>query len=194
MEKKKKCLLVALLFAVLNVVPALAQQHIDKVLDELEQKGVDVTTMVKRNDKKQIYSQVKNFSFISKDGKFARELEDAFSKDAENASSESKSKSNGNITYTLIFKSEKKKEIYVLSIAQKEGKNPVVNVSVTFRDNSVEGSTNNLWFDGDIFGIMGGDKFQIQMDSLKENIERWKDSYIKQKDNLNKSKKLSMEI
>ena len=29
------CLLVALLFAVLNVVPALAQQHIDKVLDEL---------------------------------------------------------------------------------------------------------------------------------------------------------------
>ena len=194
MEKKKMCLLVALLFAVFNVIPTMAQQHIDKVLDELEQKGVDVTTVVKRNDKKQIYSQVKNFSFISKDGKFARELEDAFSKDAENASSESKSKSNGNITYTLIFKGEKKKEIYVLSIAQKEGKNPVVNVSVTFRDNSVEGSTNNLWFDGDIFGIMGGDKFQIQMDSLKENIERWKDSYIKQKDNLNKSKKLSMEI
>lgn len=194
MEKKKSCLLVALLFAVFNVIPTMAQQHIDKVLDELEQKGVDVTTVVKRNDKKQIYSQVKNFSFISKDGKFARELEDAFNKDAENASSESKSKSNGNITYTLIFKNEKKKEVYVLSIAQKEGKNPIVNVSVTFRDNSVEGSTNNLWFDGDIFGIMDGDKFQIQMDSLKEKIESWKDSYIKQKGISNKSKKLSMEI
>lgn len=157
MEKKKMCLLVALLFAVLNVVPALAQQHIDKVLDELEQKGVDVTTMVKRNDKKQIYSQVKNFSFISKDGKFARELEDAFSKDAENASSESKSKRSGMTSYTLVFKNEKQRAVYVLSITQKEGKDPLVAVSVTLRDNSVEGSTNNLFFDGDIFGIMDGD-------------------------------------
>ncbi len=192
--KRRLFLYVLLCLIVCNVAPALAQQHIDQVVKDLEKKGVDVTTVVKRNDKKQIYSQVKSLSFISKDGNFARKLEEAFDKDAENASSESRTKRSGNVSYTLIFKNEKKKGVYVLSISNREGDDPMVNVSITLRDNSVEGSKEgNIWFDGDIFGL-NGDGFQINVDSLKSQANRFKEKY---KDFFNKSdkgKKLSQEI
>ena len=192
--KRRLFLYVLLCLIVCNVAPALAQQHIDQVVKDLEKKGVDVTTVVKRNDKKQIYSQVKSLSFISKDGNFARKLEEAFDKDAENASSESRTKRSGNVSYTLIFKSEKKKGVYVLSISNREGDDPMVNVSITLRDNSVEGSKEgNIWFDGDIFGL-NGDGFQINVDSLKSQANRFKEKYKDLFNRSDKGKKLSQEI
>lgn len=192
--KRRLFLYVLLCLIVCNVAPALAQQHIDQVVKDLEKKGVDVTTVVKRNDKKQIYSQVKSLSFISKDGNFARKLEEAFDKDAENASSESRTKRLGNVSYTLIFKNEKKKGVYVLSISNREGDDPMVNVSITLRDHSVEGSKEgNIWFDGDIFGL-NGDGFQINVDSLKSQANRFKEKYKDLFNRSDKGKKLSQEI
>ena len=192
--KRRLFLYVLLCLIVCNVAPVLAQQHIDQVVKDLEKKGVDVTTVVKRNDKKQIYSQVKSLSFISKDGNFARKLEEAFDKDAENASSESRTKRSGNVSYTLIFKNEKEKGVYVLSISNREGDDPMVNVSITLRDNSVEGSKEgNIWFDGDIFGL-NGDGFQINVDSLKSQANRFKEKYKDLFNRSDKGKKLSQEI
>ena len=178
-----------------NVVHVLAQEHIDQVVNELEKEGVDVTKVVKRNDKKQIYSQVKSLMFVSKDGKFARQLEEAFEKDAENASSESRSKNNGNISYSLVFESEKAKSTYSLYINQQAEGDPRVYVTITFKDNSVERSRNIFDFDGgDIFSIKNGSGIYFQGDSLKFfDTDKLKelDKIIKEK--LSKSKKLSDE-
>ena len=49
---------------------AIAQSSIDKIVDELEKKGVDVNYVAKRDPKtKQVYLQTKTLSFYSKEGK-----------------------------------------------------------------------------------------------------------------------------
>ena len=82
--------------------PMMAQNHIDKIVDELEQKGVDASKVVKRDPKtKKPYSIVKSLTFYSKDSNYANRLKEAFRKDAEDAIEE-KVEKKGN-SYKLIF-------------------------------------------------------------------------------------------
>lgn len=117
---------------------AVAQSHIDKVVDEIEQKGVDVSKVVKRDPKtKKPYSIVKSLTFFSKDGNYANRLKEAFQKDAEDAAEE-KVERKGN-HYVLVFIDGKKKTTYTLNIQEQQDKNPRVDLKVIMRDGNVKG-------------------------------------------------------
>lgn len=116
---------------------ATAQSQIDRIVDELEQKGVDISKVVKRDPKtKQVYSIVKSFSFYSKDSKYANRLKEAFKKEAENAVTETTS--NYGNDYVLIFQDGKKKSTYSLSIKNRKDEDPLVQLSIVFRNYSVK--------------------------------------------------------
>ena len=116
---------------------ATAQSQIDRIVDELEQKGVDISKVVKRDPKtKQVYSIVKSFSFYSKDSKYANRLKEAFKKEAENAVTETTS--NYGNDYVLIFQDGKKKSTYSLSIKNRKDDDPLVQLSIVFRNYSVK--------------------------------------------------------
>ena len=91
---------------------AIAQSHIDKIVDELEQKGVDISKVVRRDPKtKKIVSETKNLSFYSKDGNYANRLKEAFNKDAEDAVQENVN-NRGN-THLLVFKTARRAHIII---------------------------------------------------------------------------------
>lgn len=122
--------------AVLLCSCATAQSRIDRIVEELEQKGVDVSKVVKRDPKtKQVYSVVKSLSFYSKDGKYANRLKEAFGKEAENAVSETVG-NRGNSS-VLVFRDGKKKYTYSLHISPRKDKDPEVSLSIIFKDGSV---------------------------------------------------------
>ena len=103
---KAKQLILTVLVALFTCSSMMAQSHIDKIVDELEQKGVDVSKVVKRDPKtKKPYSIVKSLTFYSKDSNYANRLKEAFKKEAENAVQESVSNKGNN--YVLIFKDGK---------------------------------------------------------------------------------------
>jgi len=117
--------------------PMYAQSHIDKVVDEIEKKGVDVSKVVKRDPKtKKPYSIVKSLTFYSKDSNYANRLKEAFKKDAENAIEE-KVEKKGN-SYILIFIDGKKKTTYTLNIQERQEKDPRVDLSIVMRDGNVK--------------------------------------------------------
>lgn len=129
--------MVVVLLSFCSITRVVAQQRIDKIVDELEKKGVNVNTVVKRNSKKEVYFTSKTLSFVSKEGNYARQLEDAFDKDSENATTVTKNKSGSTTTYTLIFKENKKKSIYVMNI--RGGKtDPRVSFTVSYRDRTIQ--------------------------------------------------------
>ena len=116
---------------------AVAQSHIDKVVDEIEQKGVDVSKVVKRDPKtKKAYSIVKSLTFYSKDGNYANRLKEAFQKDAEDATEEKVEKKGNH--YLLVFINGKKKTTYTLNIQEQQEKNPRVDLKIIMRDGNVK--------------------------------------------------------
>ena len=153
---KRKHLLMAflsvLLINVWSCVPAAAQNNIDRLVKELEDKGVDVNTVVKRNAKtKQVYTMIKTLNFYSKDGNYARQLQKAFDKDSENASSVNTNRRNTYRNTMLSFKLGKKTLLYSLIIQGKESQ-PQVIVSIISRDKSIsQGDDNSSIFFGDKF-------------------------------------------
>ena len=139
---------------------AIAQSSIDKIVDELEKKGVDVNYVAKRDPKtKQVYLQTKTLSFYSKEGKYANRLKEAFRKEGENAATETYSHSGNN--YTLVFKDGKKKYTYTLSITNKNDGNPLVNLAIVFRNYSID-AEDDFW---DRFHIEGFNSIE-HLDSL----------------------------
>lgn len=134
---KAKQLILTVLVALFTCSSIMAQSHIDKIVDELEQKGVDVSKVVKRDPKtKKPYSIVKNLTFYSKDSNYANRLKEAFKKEAENAVQESVSNKGNN--YVLIFKDGKIKTTYSMSITPLKDKDPLVSISIIVRDGNVK--------------------------------------------------------
>ena len=83
---KTRQLILTVMVALIACNPVMAQNHIDKIVDELEQKGVDAKKVVKRDPKtKKPYYIVKSLTFYSKDSNYANRLKEAFKKDAEDA-------------------------------------------------------------------------------------------------------------
>lgn len=134
---KAKNLILTMVAALITCSPVMAQSRIDKIVDEIEQKGVDVSKVVKRDPKtKKPYSITKSLTFYSKDGNYANRLKEAFRKDAEDAEQESVSNKGNN--YRLIFVDGKKKSIYSLNIQERQDKNPRVALKIVMRDGDVK--------------------------------------------------------
>ncbi len=134
---KTKNLILTMVAALIACSPVMAQSRIDKIVDEIEQKGVDVSKVVKRDPKtKKPYSITKSLTFYSKDGNYANRLKEAFRKDAEDAEQESVSNKGNN--YRLIFVDGKKKSIYSLNIQERQDKNPRVSLKIVMRDGDVK--------------------------------------------------------
>ena len=134
---KAKKLILTMLAVLIACCPVMAQSRIDKIVDEIEQKGVDVSKVVKRDPKtKKPYSIVKSLTFYSKDSNYANRLKEAFRKDAEDADQESVSNKGNN--YRLIFVDGKKKSIYSLNIQERQDKNPRVSLKIVMRDGDVK--------------------------------------------------------
>ena len=134
---KAKILILTMLAVLLANSPVVAQSHIDKIVDEIEQKGVDVSKVVKRDPKtKKPYSIVKSLTFYSKDSNYANRLKEAFRKDAEDAEQESVSNKGNN--YRLIFVDGKKKTTYSLTIQERQDKDPLVILKIIMRDGNVK--------------------------------------------------------
>ena len=134
---KAKILILTMVAVLLANSPVMAQSHIDKIVDEIEQKGVDVSQVVKRDPKtKKPYSIVKSLTFYSKDSNYANRLKEAFRKDAEDADQESVSNKGNN--YRLIFVDGKKKTTYSLTIQERQDKDPRVSLKIVMRDGNVK--------------------------------------------------------
>lgn len=158
---KAKQLILTVMAVFIANSPMMAQNHIDKIVDELEQKGVDASKVVKRDpNTKKPYSIVKSLTFYSKDSNYANRLKEAFKKDAEDAIEE-KVEKKGN-SYKLIFVDGKKRTTYYLNIQERQDKDPRVDLKIYMKDGDVKEFNN---FDGimDFFGSGA-----IEIEGLKE--------------------------
>ena len=165
---KTRQLILTVMVALIACNPVMAQNHIDKIVDELEQKGVDAKKVVKRDPKtKKPYYIVKSLTFYSKDSNYANRLKEAFKKDAEDAIEE-KVEKKGN-SYRLIFADGKKKTTYYLNIQERQDKDPRVDLRIYMKDGDVKGLDN---FDSimDFFGsdAIGIKSYQWSLDSIRD--------------------------
>jgi len=182
---KTKNLILTMAAALITCSPVMAQSHIDKIVDEIEQKGVDVSKVVKRDPKtKKPYSITKSLTFYSKDSNYANRLKEAFRKDAEDAEQESVSNKGNN--YRLIFVDGKKKTTYSLNIQEQKDKDPRVSLKIVMRDGNVKETDdydimNSLFGTGaielnGIDGLLDG-LGNIDMDKFGRDMEKWGDDF-----------------
>ena len=182
---KAKYLFLTMVAALIICSPVMAQSRIDKIVDEIEQKGVDVSKVVKRDPKtKKPYSIVKSLTFYSKDSNYANRLKEAFRKDAEDAEQESVSNKGNN--YRLIFVDGKKKSIYSLNIQEQQDKNPRVSLKIVMRDGDVKETDNydiiNSFFGtgaidlNSIDGLLDGIG-NVDMEKFGRDMEEWGEDF-----------------
>jgi len=156
---KTKHLIIAflsiILINVLDCATASAQSDINRIVDELEARGADINKVVKRNKKtKKIYLEVKNVSFLSKGDIYARQLKAAFekdSKDCDNVTTNRNGADKLDINMTLIFRENKSKSIYCLTISGNKTPHSVA-VSIIYKDEVNEDNS-----DDDSYIINGQD-------------------------------------
>ena len=180
-----KNLILTMVAALLANSPVVAQSHIDNIVDEIEQKGVDVSKVVKRDPKtKKPYSIVKSLTFYSKDGNYANRLREAFRKDAEDAEQESVSNKGNN--YRLIFVDGKKKTTYSLNIQEQQDKNPRVSLKIVMRDGNVKEIDDhdiiNYFFGTGAIELNGIDGLldglgNIDMEKFGLDMEKWGEDF-----------------
>lgn len=182
---KTKNLILTMVAALIACSPVMAQSRIDKIVDEIEQKGVDVSKVVKRDPKtKKPYSIVKSLTFYSKDSNYANRLKEAFRKDAEDAEQESVSNKGNN--YRLIFVDGKKKSIYSLNIQERQDKNPRVSLKIVMRDGDVKENDDydiiNSFFGTGAIELNGIDGLleglgNVDMEKFGRDMEKWGEDF-----------------
>jgi hypothetical protein len=182
---KAKKLILTMVAVLIACSPVMAQSRIDKIVDEIEQKGVDVSKVVKRDPKtKKPYSIVKSLTFFSKDGNYANRLKEAFRKDAEDAEQESVSNKGNN--YRLIFVDGKKKSIYSLNIQERQDKNPRVSLKIVMRDGDVKENDDydiiNSFFGTGAIELNGIDGLldglgNMDMEKFGRDMEKWGEDF-----------------
>lgn len=132
---------------------AFAQASIDRIAEELEQKGVECDKVVSRNPKtKKMVSMVKSYEFRSKDGNYAEQLKKAFEKEAENATTEITE--SGGRERILIFDTDDCHMVYVLEIG-KQTPDPKVelNIIIDYNKKKSKGTSNIKIGDVSVFSI-----------------------------------------
>ena len=182
---KAKNFILTMVTALIACSPVMAQSRIDKIVDEIEQKGVDVSKVVKRDPKtKKPYSITKSLTFYSKDGNYANRLKEAFRKDAEDAEQESVSNKGNN--YRLIFVDGKKRSIYSLNIQERQDKNPRVSLKIVMRDGDVKENDDydimNSFFGTGAIELNGIDGLldglgNIDMEKFGRDMEKWGEDF-----------------
>jgi hypothetical protein len=182
---KAKKLILTMVAVLIARSPVMAQSRIDKIVDEIEQKGVDVSKVVKRDPKtKKPYSITKSLTFYSKDGNYANRLKEAFRKDAEDAEQESVSNKGNN--YRLIFVDGKKRSIYSLNIQERQDKNPRVSLKIVMRDGDVKENDDydimNSFFGTGAIELNGIDGLldglgNIDMEKFGRDMEKWGEDF-----------------
>ena len=182
---KTKNLILTMVAALIACSPVMAQSRIDKIVDEIEQKGVDVSKVVKRDPKtKKTYSITKSLTFYSKDGNYANRLKEAFRKDAEDAEQESVSNKGNN--YRLIFVDGKKRSIYSLNIQERQDKNPRVSLKIVMRDGDVKENDDydiiNSFFGTGAIELNGIDGLldglgNMDMEKFGRDMEKWGEDF-----------------
>lgn len=182
---KAKNLILTMVAALIACSPVMAQSRIDKIVDEIEQKGVDVSKVVKRDPKtKKPYSITKSLTFYSKDGNYANRLKEAFRKDAEDAEQESVSNKGNN--YRLIFVDGKKRSIYSLNIQERQDKNPRVSLKIVMRDGDVKENDDydiiNSFFGTGAIELNGIDGLldglgNMDMEKFGRDMEKWGEDF-----------------
>ena len=182
---KAKNLFLTMVAALIACSPVMAQSRIDKIVDEIEQKGVDVSKVVKRDPKtKKPYSIVKSLTFYSKDSNYANRLKEAFRKDAEDADQESVSNKGNN--YRLIFVDGKKRSIYSLNIQEQQDKDPRVSLRIVMRDGDVKENDDydiiNSFFGTGAIELNGIDGLlegigNVDMEKFGRDMEKWGEDF-----------------
>jgi hypothetical protein len=182
---KAKNLFLTMVAALIACSPVMAQSRIDKIVDEIEQKGVDVSKVVKRDPKtKKPYSIVKSLTFYSKDSNYANRLKEAFRKDAEDADQESVSNKGNN--YRLIFVDGKKRSIYSLNIQEQQDKDPRVSLRIIMRDGNVKENNDydifNSFFGTGAIELNGIDGLleglgNVDMEKFGRDMEKWGEEF-----------------
>lgn len=187
---KAKSMILTMVATLFTFSSATAQSHIDKIVDELEQKGVDVSKVVKRDPKtKKVVSETKNLSFYSKDSNYANRLKEAFKKDAEDAVQETVN-NHGN-TYLLIFKNGTNSAHYNLIITPNSGKDPFVRLNIIVRDGDDKGY-DLPGFGARVIPLEGLEQFEFnekdleKLEKLGNNIEKWSVQFGKRMENFGK--------
>ena len=145
----------------LSFTPVAAQQKIDRLMDEIESRGVDVNTVIKRDKKtgKMTY-MTRQMTFRSRKGNYAKKLERAF--DEESRKAVLVNHSNGR--YKLEFEdAEGNTSYYMLTSGKGE---PTVKLCKSFRGHGyTEDKSYQFVWDAETMK-----RYREQMERLRKNF------------------------
>ena len=145
----------------LSFTPVAAQQKIDRLMDEIESRGVDVNTVIKRDKKtgKMTY-MTRQMTFRSRKGNYAKKLERAF--DEESRKAVLVNHSNGR--YKLEFEdAEGNTSYYMLTSGKGE---PTVKLCKSFRGHGyTEDKSYRFGWDAETMK-----RYREQMERLRKNF------------------------
>lgn len=145
----------------LSFTPVAAQQKIDRLMDEIESRGVDVNTVIKRDKKTgRMTFMTRQMTFRSRKGNYAKKLERAF--DEESRKAVLVNHSNGR--YKLEFEdAEGNTSYYMLTSGKGE---PTVKLCKSFRGHGyTEDKSYQFVWDAETMK-----RYREQMERLRKNF------------------------
>ena len=145
----------------LSFTPVAAQQKIDRLMDEIESRGVDVNTVIKRDKKTgKMTFMTRQMTFRSRKGNYAKKLERAF--DEESRKAVLVNHSNGR--YKLEFEdAEGNSSYYMLTSGKGE---PTVKLCKSFRGHGyTEEKSYKFGWDAETMK-----RYREQMERLRKNF------------------------
>ena len=147
----------------LSFTPVAAQQKIDRLMDEIESRGVDVNTVIKRDKKTgRMTFMTRQMTFRSRKGNYAKKLERAF--DEESRKAVLVNHSNGR--YKLEFEdAEGNTSYYMLTSGKGE---PTVKLCKSFRGHGyTEDKSYQFGWDAETMK-----RYREQMERVRKQMER----------------------
>ena len=147
----------------LSFTPVAAQQKIDRLMDELESRGVDVNTVIKRDKKTgRMTFMTRQMTFRSRKGNYAKKMERAF--DEESRKAVLVNHSNGR--YKLEFEdAEGNTSYYMLTSGKGE---PTVKLCKSFRGHGyTEDKSYQFVWDAETMK-----RYREQMERVRKQMER----------------------
>ena len=152
----------------LSFTPVAAQQKIDRLMDEIESRGVDVNTVIKRDKKTgRMTFMTRQMTFRSRKGNYAKKLERAF--DEESRKAVLVNHSNGR--YKLEFEdAEGNTSYYMLTSGKGE---PTVKLCKSFRGHGyTEDKSYQFGWDAETMK-----RYREQMERYREQMERLRKNF-----------------
>ena len=152
----------------LSFTPVAAQQKIDRLMDEIESRGVDVNTVIKRDKKTgRMTYMTRQMTFRSRKGNYAKKLERAF--DEESRKAVLVNHSNGR--YKLEFEdAEGNTSYYMLTSGKGE---PTVKLCKSFRGHGyTEDKSYQFGWDAETMK-----RYREQMERDREQMERLRKNF-----------------